>query len=679
MLYQIQNGTLSFGDKVVLSHVDMEIKGKEKIGIVGPNGTGKSSLLKVMAGQLVLDRDDKRTGKGIVCSRQLKIAALSQDHSRWLDQTVEEILLEGFYETTDAGKKQHTGEEKVVLDYSAERFFYEQKYDRLLRSFGFQPADKSRKLCGFSGGEQTKLMLVRLLLSDSDILLLDEPTNHLDGESLEALEAYVKDYPGAVVMVSHDRYFLDRCAEIIYELEDGHLTRYAGNYSAYRTEKRKRYDRQLKAWERQQEEIEKNEQLIRQFKNKPRKAAFARSRKTMLSRMERLEKPKLNMGHMFTGELKPEFPGPKWMLETKELQIGFEKGEILLDKLDLRIKRGQKIGVIGKNGIGKSTLLKTLTGQITPLKGSFRFGEKVISGYFDQISGQTDREETVAEYFHHQFPAMPEKEMYGKLAAFLFRGSICHQKISTLSGGEKARLRLCELLTICPNFLILDEPTNHMDIPAKETLESAFRAYTGTMLIVSHDRYFLDQVVDAILVLEEGKAYYYPFGYTHYRESRQRMTRLMEKGVSLDDLPGMLSAQDQAMVASLKAVPKAARMQSRALSDEEAYADWRLHLAGEPLEKARRLAEEKAAALQAAQAELSERVLQMPGAELSVQEQQMLSEHGRQAAELYGAADEDFTQLRRRVQESTALYAEAEEAWTRACLEWYDVWLDTMN
>ncbi len=655
MLFQIQNGTLSFGDKVILSHADMEIRGKERVGIVGSNGIGKSSLLKVMAGELSLDRDDKRSGKGIVCSRQLKTAALSQDHGKWLDRTVEEVLLEGFFEKAEIDIGHTRANEHPELKFSEDRFFYEQKYDRLLHAFGFQVEDKKKRLSAFSGGEQTKLMLVRILLTDSDLLLLDEPTNHLDGESLEALEEALQDYPGAVVMVSHDRYFLDRCVDIIYELEDGCLTRYAGNYSVYRTEKHRRYEKALKAWERQQDEIKKQEQLIRQFKNRPRKAAFARSRKTMLDRMERMGKPKQSMGHMFTGELKPEYPGPKWMLQTEKLQIGFEKELPIMEALDLRIRRGQKIGIIGRNGIGKSTLLKTLMGDIAPLKGTYQFGERVTCSYFDQSSGETDLDETVAEYFHHQFPALPEKELYGKLAAFLFRGSICHQKIRTLSGGEKARLRLCELLTICPNFLILDEPTNHMDIPAKETLESAFRAYTGTMLIVSHDRYFLDHVADALLVLDDGKAYYYPFGYSHYVESRRRMTKLLEKGVSLDELPGMLSAQDQAMVASLKAVPKAARMQSRALSEEEAYAEWRMNLAQEPLAAAEKNAEKSFFKYQLLRSRLSEMELRM-----------LVSADG----------SVGVTGLREEVQTVEEEFAEAADAWTQACLNWYDIWQD---
>ncbi len=658
MLYQIQNGSLSFGEKIVLNHIDMEIKGKEKIGIVGANGTGKTSLLKLIAGELQLDRDDKRSGKGIICSRQIRIGTMSQDNTHYLQNSVEEILLSGFYEKysdgIDLAFDNFNSEWKEGLDYSSERFYYEQKYDKMLQSFGFAVKDKTKKLSEFSGGEQTKIMLVKLLMTEADILLFDEPTNHLDEESVEALEQYLTEYSGAAVIVSHDRYFLDRVAEVIYELEDARLKKYAGNYSAYRIEKRKQWERQQKAYERQQEEIAKNEQLIRQFKNKPRKAAFARSRKTMLERMERIEKPKGEVGHIFTSKLTPEYPGPKWMLQMEKLQIGFPKEHSLMGELDLRVKRGQKIGIIGKNGIGKTTLLKTLIGLLEPLKGDYRYGEKVTIGYFDQSTGQMNSEEKVAEYFRNAFPGMLEKDVYGILASFLFRGSICQHPINTLSGGEKARLRLCELLTVCPNFLILDEPTNHMDIPAKETLESAFQMYTGTMLIVSHDRYFLDQVADSILVLEEGAAYYYPFGYSHYIQKKKKMMDLLSKGVSLDELPGLLTTQEQAMVASLKAVPKAKAIASRQLTDDEAYLDWKLRLAKEPMD------------------EIREEVSQLYDRYIHLQqiynEQQMMKEDATCCIE----KEIRKTELENALAELEIVISK----WTDACIEWYSIYND---
>lgn len=655
MLIQLQNVTLSFGEKTILSHIDMEIKGKEKIGVVGANGTGKSTLLKLLSGELQPDHDDKRQGKGIFSSRKLILASMAQDPSKWMENCVEDILLEGFYLSEGREEITHM-ETQESLDYSQERFFYEQKYDRMLQRFGFQVKDKEKKLKDFSGGEQTKLMLVKCLLTRADLLLLDEPTNHLDGDSVEALEEYVAEYPGAVVIVSHDRFFLDRFAEVIYELEDAKLTRYSGNYTEYRKEKRKRYEKQLKAYERQQDEIRRNEELIRQFKNKPKKAAFARSRKSILNRMEKIEKPKDQMGHLFTGEFQPEYPGPKYMVQMEKLQVGYPQGDSLLGEIDLRIRRGQKIGVIGKNGAGKSTLVRTLVGLMPPLKGKFQFGEKVLTGYFDQSSGQMDSDEKVIEHFHKLFPGMTEKELYGRLAAFLFRGAACQQKISSLSGGEKARLKLCELLTLCPNFLILDEPTNHMDIPAKETLESAFGAYTGTMLIVSHDRYFLDQVADAILVLEDQSVYYYPFGYSHYLRSRKRMTDLLEKGVSLDELPGMLSSQEQAMVEALKAVPKAERHESRRLTDEEAYIDWKLSLAEEPLEKAEQEAAVRYLELQERKTGYEEQLLK-----------EMLQE------------SDDLKEKEENYWKAQQKYETAMAEWTKRCLEWYEIWKETIG
>lgn len=627
MLYQIKDGTVSVGGQTILSHVDFYIKEKEKIAVVGKNGAGKTTLLRLLAGELQLDRDDRRGmssgahGKetacknslGIVTSRNITIGMLRQVDSSNQDKTIEEILLESCPDRDT---------------YSKERFDYEMEYDRLFTGFGFEKEEKSRTLGSFSGGEQTKISLIKLLLEKPDLLLLDEPTNHLDMKTVEWLEDYLINYPKAVVMVSHDRAFLDAVATGVYELENGALHRYAGNYTQYRQQKLKNLQIQRKAYERQQAEIAHNNELIDKFKHKPKKAAFARSRKTMLARMKLIEKPVEDEAHIFTGNIEPQFPGGKWVYEAKELKIGYD-GRALLE-LSLRIRRGQKIAVIGDNGIGKSTFLKTVAGLIPPIKGTSQLGSNLLVGYFDQQSALIDSDKTVRDHFHELFPALVEKELRKTLGMYLFGGANASKRISSLSGGEKSRLVLAELLTGRPNLMILDEPTNHMDIPAKETLESAFKAYTGTMLFVSHDRYFIKQVADAILVFENDKVMYYPFGYDHY------ISRL--KASKDGNLPALMQAKDAAMVEALAAVPKRERHETRQLSTEEAYLEWKLALAAEPVAKAAEEAEKVYEELCEAESELNE---------------------------------ENVDKLRLQ-------YEKVADSWTNECTKWYDIYLDEM-
>lgn len=580
MLYQITDGTVSAGGHVILSHVDFEIKGKEKIALVGRNGAGKTTLLRLIAGELSLDRDDKRQGAGVMRSRQLTVGMLSQQvftdgkpagstpapvSDR--EKTVEEILLSScpFRDT-----------------FARERFEYEQEYDRIFTGFGFAKSDKHKKIRDFSGGEQTKIALIRLLLEKPDILLLDEPTNHLDIATIQWLEQYLKRYEHAVVMVSHDRFFLDRVAETVVEVSDGKLTRYAGNYSEYRAEKRKRINRQRKAWERQKEEEDRLNGVIERFRHKPTKASFARAKRKQLERMERVEKPEEDDVHLFTGNIEPFVPGSKWVFEAEHVKIGYDRA---LLEISLRIRRGQKIGILGANGVGKSTFLKTVAGLLPPFPDKDKsverrciLGNNITIGYFDQHSAEIQSEKSVAEHFHDLFPSMTEKEVRSILGMYLFSGKLASWRVSDLSGGEKARLVLSELLQSRPNFLILDEPTNHMDVQAKETLESAFQAYQGTILFVSHDRYFIRQVAESVLIFEETGPMYYPFGYEHYLEKKQKAEEYGE------ELSAQVKAEDAALLEGVRAVPRAERHRLREFSTEEAYADWKLRLVYEKLE-----------------------------------------------------------------------------------------------
>lgn len=656
MKYQIIDGTVTLGGRTVLSHISFELQGTERLAVVGRNGAGKTTLLRLIAGELELDRDDKRQGPGVLASRQLTVGYLSQQEFSGETRTVEEMFAayglatavgmhgpveaagaSGIYGLSEIGGGHGQAGTDIAganSGLAVRKGEYAYEFRRLFTELGFQKAHMGRQISSLSGGERTKLALIRLLLEKPDILLLDEPTNHLDLRTVQWLENRLNAYPGAVVMVSHDRFFLDQTAQAVYELENGRLLRYAGNYTAYREQKRKAYAIQLKAYERQQEEISRQKQLIERFKHKPTKAAFARSRKKMLERMERVEKPAEDMAHIFTGELTPLVMGSKWVMEAEHLKIGYERP---LLELSLRVRRGQKIGILGENGSGKTTFLKTVAGFLPPVEGVCSLGNQITIGYFDQFSAAIQSEQTVAEHFSALFPSMTDKQVRTTLGAYLFRGREAARRVSELSGGEKARLVLAELLCARPNLLILDEPTNHMDIQAKETLESAFQAYTGTILFVSHDRYFLRQVARSILIFEEQSAMYYPFGYEHYME-RVRKERQGESPAA------RMKAEEQALIEGLKAVPRAERHRLKELPEEEVYVQWQLRLAAERMEQAGR-------------------------------EVEWLEELVREEKERELTA---FAARRQDVENLSALCAHHQSAcaaWHESCLVWYEAWL----
>lgn len=550
MRYQIENGTVSLGGKTILNHIDFSIKGQEKIAVVGRNGAGKTTLLRLISGELSLDRDDKRFGKGITTDKAISIGFLHQQSFSNAERTVEEEILS------------LVGEEDI---FSKEKYYFEKEYDRIFTGFGFKKEDKCKKIGQFSGGEQTKLAFIKLLLSKPDILLLDEPTNHLDIASVEWLEEYLVSYEKAVIMVSHDRFFIDRTAEIIYELSDGKLMRYVGNYTEYKKQKEKQRVSQQKKYDAQQKEIARLNELIEKFKHKPKKASMARSKKKVLERMQKVEKPDKEEAYIFKEKLEPLMPGAKNVLETEHLKIGYKNP---IRELTLRIRRGQKIAVLGANGAGKTTFFKTIIGQLQPISGKYIIGNGIATGYFDQHSGEIQSEKRVEEHFGECFPKLTEKEKRQILGRYLFSSQKANVKISDLSGGEKSRLILAEILESRPNFLVLDEPTNHMDLPAKETMESAFSAYTGTMLFISHDRYFVSKIADALLLFEEDGVKYYPFNYEHY------LHMLKKKREGDQTWADVVEAENTALVEGLLSVPAKERHQSARFNTEQSYTDW---------------------------------------------------------------------------------------------------------
>ena len=632
MLLEISDGTVSRGGHTVLKNFDFYIKGRERIAIVGRNGAGKTTLLELLAGELRLDRDDKTRGAGLRMSRDLTVRFLSQEMALPLDMSLDEYVLSTFREGDL---------------HSKERYAYDASFNRILTGFGLEIRDRKKMLKEFSGGEQKKIAMIRLLLEEPDILLLDEPTNHLDFQTVEWLEDYLLDYPKTVVMVSHDRFFIDRTAEVIWEISNGRLTRYVGSYTSYRKEKRENAKRQWKAYEAQEEEIKRLSDLVQRFKHKPTKASFARSRLKMIERMERIEKPESEEAYIHSSKIEPDQLGAKWPYQCEELRIGY--GEEAIRTITLRLRRGQKLGVIGPNGSGKSTFLKTVAGIIPALKGKGSLGNHIDLAYFDQMSGELDSELSVFEYYHDAFPSLREKEVRTQLASYLFRGDALGKCVASLSGGEKARLALAVLLSRKPNFLILDEPTNNMDIPAKETMESIFRMYSGTILMVSHDRYFLSEVCDSLLIFEEDKedASFYPFSYRHY------VDRLKQgDGEVAHSL--MRSMEEQNLIEGLKAVPKAERFRLREYSTDEANRDWRY----EQNRERRHAAEEKLL-----QAELETEAEKETRKDAYMSLDDWL--YGDDAEPSVGEAGQREEQRR------------AEAELTKELIDWYDIWLET--
>ncbi len=626
MLYEIKDVSVSRGGKSILSHLSFEIRGTEKIALVGRNGSGKTTLLELISGKLEADRNDKNPDAGIYQARSFTMGVLEQTVKKDdLEKTAEEMMREALL----------SGKAEDYL-YSKERYEDESNYRKIFTDFGFSMEEKGKKLKDFSGGEQKKLLLIGLILAEPELLILDEPTNHLDLEAIQWLEHYLKNYPKAVLMVSHDRYFIDRTADLIWEISGGKAHRYPGNYTDYRKEKARKYEQDLKAYEEQQKEIQRLNDLIERFKHKPKKAAFARSRKKMLERMEKIEKPEKDEALIHKEEILPQQYGSKWVYQCEHLKIGYES---VLKEITFRIRRGQKIGICGPNGSGKSTFLKTLSGEIPALAGKAKEGNHIEIAYFDQMSAELTSEKNIFDWFHDQFPGLTEKETRQLLAGYLFRGEDLGKAVKGLSGGEKARLKLAALLQTKANFLILDEPTNNMDIPAKETLESIFAAYKGTLLFVSHDRYFLRQLADALLVFDPKReeVLYYPFGYDHYQEQK-------EKALFGADPAALRTAEEQRMIDELKAVPKKESHRLKEISTRQANLDWRFSLNKEEREKA--------------EADFKEL--------LEKEEEELLWE------EAWDASEEQ----RKETEEKER---EALDAWTKQCLEYYDIYLDSID
>lgn len=586
MKLQVSNLYKSYGAHDILQGASLQVKGNEKIGLVGRNGCGKTTLLNIIAKNEDFDRGE------MIIPNATKIGSISQTLFDDKTMTVLEALEEVFIPLKELEKQVNEQAELLALDHSEKAL---EKYDRLLNRFetmggydyehelrsvfyhfGFEESDLSKRINEFSSGQQTRIALARLLLEKPDVLLLDEPTNHLDLDSIEWLEGYIARYPSAVIIVSHDRMFLDHVCDEIIEIEFGRTTRYPGNYTHYVQAKEDWLEKNHEAYIRQQEVIKRLEDVIEKFRYKGTKAAFAQSKIKYLDRMERIEDVKTD-----TSKLKASFSsarkGGNQVLEVDHLCFGYDHP---LSCVSFEMHRQNRIGIVGPNGIGKSTLLKTLTGQLQPLSGSFHFGHQIDIGYFDQETAAMRSNKTVLDTLWDDNPDSTQTQIRSTLAAFLFTQDEVFKEVNDLSGGEKVCLSLARLMMAHDNLLILDEPTNHLDIPAKEALEKALKDYDGTLLFVSHDRMFLSKMADQVLEIGDDSQLF-DFTYDQYAE-RKKAGTLSSAAVVAKTSQKLKSAAPEKTAAQL-------RQEKNALTNRVAKLEELLEKAQEELEALREL------------------------------------------------------------------------------------------
>ena len=530
MYLKITNAGVSINEKTILEEINLEIKEKSHIAVIGRNGAGKTTLLKA-----IINNDLFETGVGeekfnIFRSGKFEIGYLSQFNNINEDKTLLEEILSIYKNIIDLEKNIERIEEKLVNGASEKEienyeellekykliggYEYKKEYSTALINFGFKNQE-NKLISEFSGGEKTKIAFLKMLLSKPDLLLLDEPTNHLDIEAIEWLEEYLKKYPKSLIVISHDRMFINKIANIIIEIEYGKSEIYHGNYDYYKEEKNRRYVSSLKDYEYQQKEIKRLQSVADRFRYKPSKASMAMSKLKMIERMTKLsppEKENLKTFNIKWGEFKES---GKVVLKVNDLSVGYDK---VLNTSSFELIKKERLGIIGENGTGKSTILKTIMGIIPKLNGDIELGNNVTIGYFDQEQKTLNEELTIYEEFKSKFPEMNDFEIRKSLASFLFYNEDLDKKIEVLSGGEKVRLELCEVIIKKPNFLILDEPTNHLDILSKVRLEEILKDYPGTILFVSHDRMFINNIANVLLVLKNKEAKYYNYTYAEYLE-----------------------------------------------------------------------------------------------------------------------------------------------------------------
>ena len=535
MNYRIVNGSISYGAETILEEINFEIKEKDKIAIIGRNGAGKTTFLNAIVNNNILEEGIGEEKFHIYKQGNPVIGYLKQMNFENSNKTMLEEILEVYEPILNLENKiqekekdlQEKTDDKLIREYTNALeqyeiqggYVYKKEYETAIKKFGFKEEDKHKKISEFSGGQRTKIAFLKLLLSKPDILLLDEPTNHLDIIAIEWLENYLKNYPKAVVIVSHDRMFLDKIVNKVYEIEYASMVEYKGNYTDYERQKRENYEKQLKDYEYQQAEIKRLQAIADRFRYKPTKAKMALSKLKKIEQMTIIEKPEEYDLKTFYASSDVKEQSGKLVLKLDKLEIGYDKP---ITEVSFELYKGEKLAIIGENGTGKSTLLKTLNGDIPKINGKLEYGYHVRKEYFDQQMEFSNPENTIFEEIAETFPELTTTQVRTLLGTFLFTGEDVFKKIKVLSGGERGRLQLCKILKKQPNLLILDEPTNHMDIVGKESLENILKEYTGTLIFVSHDRYFVNKLADCILEFEKGKVTFYHKNYQEYLEYKEK-------------------------------------------------------------------------------------------------------------------------------------------------------------
>lgn len=543
MRIRISHANVQFGGDVILQDINFEVRDNEKIAIVGRNGCGKTTLLKLIAHDIGMSNIDSDEECGYETAGRQEIGFLRQINFTDTGITVEGEIKKVFEPIFECERRMRELEENmkssddasILREYAAIQskmeslhgYTWKQDMETIFQRFGFKLSDLKRPIGSFSGGQQTKVAFIKLLLTRPDIMLLDEPTNHLDMLTIEWLEGYLKTYDRAVVIVSHDRMFLDKVADVTYEIEYHHIKRYAGNYTAFMKRKEEDLIKQEKDYEEQQKEIKRLTEWIEKWKNTPTKVAATHSKRMAIEHMVKIEKPRRFDTKAFHARYIPRIESYTNVINAKNLEIGYDK---VLSTVTFLLQKKERLAVIGENGKGKSSLLKTLVGEIPALGGEFKFGQNVEWGYFDQhkaVMERFDPEQTVLDNFWEAYPDYLREEVRSALGGFLFSGEEVEKKMGQLSGGEKVRLALCKMLQTRPNLLILDEPTNHMDIVGKDALEKMLNEYEGTVLFVSHDRYFISRVATGILEFSseesiKGNVKQYKMSYELYLEEKER-------------------------------------------------------------------------------------------------------------------------------------------------------------
>lgn len=541
IVLQVNQLYKSFITDEILSGVKLEVQHRDRVALVGRNGAGKSTLLKIIAGQMSYDSGEIIIPKDIKIGYLEQHAGLDSELSMWDEmmtifvplqqmekklRTIEQQMAEpAIYENAEVYAKLMAEYDQLQHDFKdAGGYQYEADTRSVLHGMQFYPEDYAKPIRSLSGGQRTRLALAKLLLSKPDLLILDEPTNHLDIETLAWLENYLKGYAGAILMVSHDRYFLDQVVSIVYEVSRTRVTKYAGNYSAYLDEKAKNYDRDMKLFERQQDEKAKMEAFIQKNIARASTTKMAQSRRKMLERTDWMDAPDGDEKSASFGFTIDKQSGND-VLAVDALTVGYPDKEIS-HNIQLRLFREDRVALVGPNGVGKSTLLKTVVQDLPQLAGEIRYGTNVQIGYYDQEQAKLNSNKSVLQELWDEWPLMNEKDIRTVLGRFLFSGDDVSKSVNSLSGGEKARLALAKLMMQKANFLVLDEPTNHLDLDSKEILENALIDYPGTLLFVSHDRYFINRIATKVVELASDGSFEYLGDYDYYVEKKQELTEL---------------------------------------------------------------------------------------------------------------------------------------------------------